>query len=142
MYAFLFGSWVMVGLWVVVSVILYKFSWQWATLMLFCTLSFGWYLRKVDARLDSQMTRTFDLKLDSDKIRLETFDVETGQNFERTLYWKEIRWAEVYRYVDEPTVILQGWDSFIEIPLWVFGTRRKSIMQALMARNIPVVRIP
>jgi len=115
---------------------------MWATLMLLCTIAFAWYLRRVDARLDSLKMRNFDLLLDSEKIRLEVFDFKTGLNFHKTLFWKEVRWAEVYRYVDEPTVIVQGWDSFIEIPLWAFGSRRKAIMQALMSKNIPVVRIP
>lgn len=142
MYAFLFGSWLMVALWLLVSIFLLNYSGPWACLMLFSTFAFGWYLRKVDTHLDSLEARLFELKLDSDKVKLDTYDYRTNQHFEKTLYWNEVRWAEVYRYVDEPAVILQGWDSSLEIPIWAFGPQKKAVMQTLLSKKIPIVRIP
>lgn len=142
MYAFLFGSWLMVALWLLVSIILFNYSWPWACLILFSATAFGWYLRKVNSRLNSQRARYFELQLDADKIKLDVCDLRSRQHFEKCLYWNQIRWAEIYRYVDEPIVVLQGWDSYIEIPLWAFGPKRKSLMEALVAKKIPIVRIP
>lgn len=142
MYAFLFGSWLMVALFLLASIILLNYNWPWACLMLASTVAFGWYLKKMDARLDSQKGRVFELRSNSKVVRLDVFDRKTGQHFKRVLEWADIRWAEVYRYVDEPTLVLQGSLSSIEIPLWAFGPQKKALMQSIIAKQIPIVRIP
>lgn len=142
MVAFLFGSWLMVVLWIVVSFVLFNYSWPWACLILFSTLAFGWYLRQVTTKLNSRKTKIYDLQLDADKIKLTVFDYKTGQLVEKTFLWSQIRWAEVYRYVDESSVVLQGWDKSIEIPLWAFGSRKRAVLKALMSKQISIVRIP
>jgi len=142
MYVFLFGSWLFVALWLVASILLFHYNWGWACLMLFSTVAFAWYLKQVDKRLDSLRSTAFELTFDAEKISLDAYDFKAKRGIHKKLFWNEIRWAEVYRYVDEPTVVLQGWDSSVDIPLWAFGPRKQAIMDALMTKKIPIVRLP
>lgn len=143
MYAFLFGSWLMVGLWLIVSLFLFNYNWPWACLMLSCTLIFGWYLRTVDSRLENLRSKSFELKLDAEKIVMAVFDVRSSEQSEQSFEWNDVRRAEVYRYSDEPTIVLRGSDSSLEIPFWAFGTgKKRALMKALQDKQIPLVRIP
>ncbi len=142
MQAFLVGSWLMVALWLVVSACLVAYNWPWACLMLLCTIAFAFYLSRVAERLESLRTKVFDLVLDEEYVKLTVYDLAGGPPVKKKLFWSEIRWAEIYRYGDAPSILLRGRESSFEIPLWAFGFRKRAIIKRIKDEQLPLLRLP
>jgi hypothetical protein len=114
-----------------------------SSIWIFAACGLAVYFALVTGRWIKDSRMHHELTLDQNRIRLVSRDARTNQQFVQSLDQNAVKSAEYYRAQDAGSILLNGRNEDLDIPLWSFGPgAEQKIVTWLREHDIPITTVP
>lgn len=138
--SFLAGAWFFVLTWFATAYFIFPSEPGWTIILVVTSSAYMVYLLAESRNLIQSLRHKFTLTINKNEVTLQVNEGKTI--FERTMPIDCINTIEIYRYLDEGSLVLKGKELSMEIPLWAFPHNQSQIVRLLQKSHAEVISVP